>query len=230
MDAGCEKDSYVSDVTRTWPVNGVLTTPQRDLYEIVYQAHQACLEAARPGTSLHDLHNISVTVMAEGLCALGIIQGSPHAAIQTVRLPCAGCCNSFEFLTPVPSTCSQGKYRQFYPHALGHWLGMDTHDCASISQRTHNCRRLGLQLGFAGVYVSSCCSGSPMEPGCVITIEPGLYIQPDAADVPEKYRGIGIRLEDDVLITTHTPSVLSKTIPVAPGEVEAFVRDIKPHL
>lgn len=69
-----------------------------------------------------------------------------------------------------------------------------------------------------------------MEPGCVITIEPGLYIQPDAADVPEKYRGIGIRLEDDVLITTHTPSVLSKTIPVAPGEVEAFVRDIKPHL
>ena len=82
---------------------------------------------------------------------------------------------------------------------------MDTHDCATISQR------------------------SPLEPGCVITIEPGLYIQPDEPDVPEEFRGIGIRLEDDVLITSHKPLVLSHALPLSASEVEAYIQDLKPR-
>lgn len=174
LDGGCEFHGYCSDVTRTWPVGGKFSGAQRAVYDIVLDVHRRCLAAVQPGATLRQLHQLSVRLLCEGLRDLQIVPGGSLDAVVT-----------------------SGAYRRFYPHSLGHWLGMDTHDTSTISH------------------------DQGMKPGVVLTVEPGLYIPDDEAF--GSLRGVGVRLEDDVAVTERGHEVLSCEAPLDPGEVEALV-------
>jgi len=175
MDAGCDYNGYVSDVTRTWPVNGKFTGPQREVYELVLEAHQRCIEQCVVGSTLKQIHRLSVELLSQAVSKLGIVDADARNIIL------------------------QGFYRPYYPHSIGHWLGMDTHDVHHIS------------------------STQPLEPGVVMTIEPGLYLPRHMHNIPPHYRGIGIRLEDDVVVHATGPEVLSAESPLVPEHVEKLM-------
>jgi Xaa-Pro aminopeptidase len=175
MDAGCDFHGYVSDITRTWPIGGKFTEPQREVYEHVLEAHQKCLELCVEGATLRDIHKTSVTLLSRALSKLGIVQKSTRDVIM------------------------QGLYKPYYPHSIGHWLGMDTHDVHTVS------------------------AIKPFEVGTVLTVEPGLYLPRNNQEIPAQYRGIGIRLEDDILVTSDGPDVLSGALPIKCEDVEAIV-------
>uniref|UniRef100_A0A7S2SZ76 Peptidase M24 domain-containing protein n=1 Tax=Chloropicon primus TaxID=1764295 RepID=A0A7S2SZ76_9CHLO len=177
MDAGCDFYGYVSDVTRTWPVSGKFTEPQREVYEHVLEAHRECVEVCVEGNTLRDIHKMSVHLLSRALSKLGIVQKSTQQIIL------------------------RGLYKPYYPHSIGHWLGMDTHDVHTVSALR------------------------PFEEGVVLTIEPGLYLPRNVHDIPAQYRGIGIRLEDDVLVRGGGlgPEVLSGNVPISPEDVEDLV-------
>ena len=175
LDAGCERWGYASDVTRTWPVSGTFSPAQRAVYEAVLRVHTACVAEVQVGAHLRDIHALSVHMLTDALRDLGVAIGdSARDSRESTR-----------------------HARKFYPHALGHWLGCDTHDCATVAHDT------------------------PLEPGVVLTIEPGLYLQGDG--VPDHLQGIGVRIEDDVLVRAEGPKVLSAAAPVDVDEVEALV-------
>ena len=179
IDAGAEWGMYCSDITRTFPISGRFTAPQRELYDLVLAAENAAIEAVRPGAEISAVHDAAVRVMAEGMLRLGILQDeSVDAAIESA------------------------SYRRYYMHQTSHWLGLDVHD--------------------VGVYKMD---GGParLEPGMVLTIEPGIYIDADSESVPAPYRGIGIRIEDDVLVTDHGREILTRGVPVEAEEVERLV-------
>jgi Xaa-Pro aminopeptidase len=167
MDAGCEMWGYASDVTRVWPVSGRFSPAQRLVYDHVARTHSACREALRPGTRLRDVHALSVQLLSDALRDLGVAVGA------------------------------LGDYRRFYPHSVGHWLGLDTHDCASVSYDT------------------------PLEEGVVLTLEPALYLRGEG--VPQQLQGIGVRIEDDLVVTKDAVEVLSGGVPTAAEELEALV-------
>ncbi len=175
IDAGCELDGYASDITRTFPVNGRFSGPQKDVYEIVLAAHQAACELARPGVIWHDIHEAATRVLAQGMLDLGLLQGSLDGVLES------------------------GSYTQFYMHRTGHWLGLDVHDVGEY-KNGDEWRRL--------------------EPGMVFTIEPGFYIRP-AANVPRHLENIGVRIEDDVLVTTDGHENLTALCPRTVAEIEA---------
>lgn len=179
IDAGCELDGYASDITRTFPVNGRFSPPQRALYALVLKAQQAAIDKARPGGRWNEPHEAAVRVLTKGLIRLGILQGTPKKLI------------------------ADEAYKPYYMHRTGHWLGMDVHD--------------------VGAYK---CAGEwrVFEPGMTLTVEPGLYI-PDNETVPEPYRRIGIRIEDDVLITEQGHDILSAAAPKHPDEIERLMAD-----
>ncbi|MFZ5479181.1 MAG: aminopeptidase P N-terminal domain-containing protein [Myxococcota bacterium] len=176
VDAGCEYAYYTADVTRTWPVSGRFSGPQRDLYEIVLRAQLASIDAARAGRAWKDMHDVSVRALTEGMVAVGLLEGD------------------------VDTLIAEERYRRFYMHGTGHWLGLDVHD--------------------AGAYVVG-RGARPLAPGMVLTVEPGIYVPPDDEDAPEAYRGIGIRIEDDVLVTDGEPDVLTAACPKRVDDVEA---------
>jgi len=178
IDAGAEVDCYASDISRTFPVGGRYSREQRALYEIVLTAQAAAIDEVRPGRPFDAAHHAAVRVIAEGLCALGLLEGDADAVI------------------------AEERYRRFFPSKTGHWLGMDVHD--------------------AGDYR---IDGEPrvLEPGMVVTVEPGIYVPPDERGVPERWRGIGIRIEDDVAVTRDGHEVLSAAVPKAPDEIEALL-------
>lgn len=178
VDAGCELDGYASDITRTFPVNGRFTEPQRTLYELVLAAQRAAIAAVKPGKRWDAPHKAALKVLTRGLVDLGLIEGSRD---------------------DVPQLIKDEKYKPFYMHRTGHWLGMDVHDVGSYKQDG---------------------KWRPLEPGMVLTVEPGLYVAPDA-EAPAEYRGIGIRIEDDVLVTADGHEVLSRDVP---KDVEAIER------
>lgn len=178
VDAGCELDDYASDITRTFPVNGRFSAPQRTLYELVLAAQRAAIAAVKPGKRWDAPHKAALKVLTRGLVDLGFIEGSRK---------------------DVPQLIKDEKYKPFYMHRTGHWLGMDVHDVGSYKQN--------------GTW-------RELEPGMVMTIEPGLYVAPDA-EVPAQFRGIGIRIEDDVLVTEDGHEVLSRDVP---KDVEAIER------
>ncbi|KAG0303728.1 Xaa-Pro aminopeptidase 3 [Dissophora globulifera] len=167
MDAGGEWNSYASDITRTWPVNGKFTEAQKDLYEVVLHANKECIKLCteEKGLSLNQIHDVSMRLTKEGLSQLGI------------------------------KPLAHDVDRRLYPHHVGHYLGMDVHDTGDISR------------------------SRPLKEGMVITIEPGLYIPCDPA-YPEKYQGIGIRIEDNVAIGKTVPYVLSVTAPKEIVDIE----------
>jgi Xaa-Pro aminopeptidase len=178
IDAGAEYKGYASDITRTFPVNGRYSKPQRDIYDLVLKAQMECVELVRPGTTHDQLKAHSIKVLTEGLVELGLLQGKPEDLIK------------------------EKKYEKFYMHGLGHMLGIDVHD--------------------VGRYYFEQESRA-LEPGVVMTVEPGLYIAPDTKDVPAEYLGIGVRIEDDVLCTANGPRVLTSKVPKQAEEIEALM-------
>lgn len=177
VDAGAEFDWYTADVTRTWPVSGTFSSAQRDVYALVLEAQLAAIACARPGRPFRDMHDAAVAVLTRGMVELGLLDGDVDELIVEER------------------------YRKYYMHGTGHWLGLDVHDTGAYHVGL-NSRRL--------------------EPGHVVTVEPGLYIPPDDEDAPAALRGIGVRIEDDVLISgSGDPIVLTDSCPKSIAEVEA---------
>jgi Xaa-Pro aminopeptidase len=166
MDIGAEYRGYSADVTRTVPVNGQFSEPQRLIYESVLAAQEAAIAAAQPGTALQALNAAAAAVLAERLIEFGIL--SDPAGL-----------------------------RRFFPHGVSHYLGLDVHD--------------------AGTY-------GPLRPGSVITVEPGIYIPPTEG-VDQRWWNIGVRIEDDVLITEDGPVVLSGAAPKSIDEIEALMSE-----
>jgi Xaa-Pro aminopeptidase len=181
IDAGCELHGYASDITRTFPVNGRFSPPQRALYELVLAAQEAAIAKAVPGNRWNDPHKAAVRTLTKGLAELGILKGGRKAVSKLVK---------------------DEKYKPFFMHRTGHWLGMDVHDVGDY-KRDGKWRRL--------------------EPGMVLTVEPGLYVAGDQAGVPDEYRNTGIRIEDDVAITAEGNEVLSANAPKTVEEIEAWM-------
>ncbi len=175
IDAGCEYQGYASDITRTFPVNGKFTGPQRDVYELVLASQLACMDAVKPGIDFHEYHGVAERVLAQGYIDLGLCKGTLDSVLES------------------------GAYKQFYMHRAGHWLGMDVHD--------------------AGQYRVNGAS-MKLAPGMVLTVEPGTYIRP-ADNVPEAFWNIGIRIEDDVLVTAAGHENLTAACPKTVADVEA---------
>jgi len=178
VDAGAEYKGYASDITRTFPINGRFSKPQREIYELVLKAQKACVELVRPGVTHDQLKQHSIEVLTEGLVELGLLKGDPEELIK------------------------EKKHEQFYMHGLGHMLGIDVHD--------------------VGRYYYGKESRA-LEPGVVMTVEPGLYVSVDTKDIPEQYLGIGVRIEDDVLCTQNGPRVLTTKVPKEADEIEALM-------
>ncbi|CAI5466772.1 unnamed protein product [Closterium sp. Yama58-4] len=180
VDAGCEYFGYASDITRVWPPFGKFSSAQRAVYEAVREAMVECIAMCRPGATLRDIHQHSVISLSSALVQLGVCQGP---AQQVAR----------------------GAFRQFYPTSVGHWLGLDTHDCASVS------------------------SFEKLKPGVVLTIEPGLYL-PDIDQVPKHLRGIGVRIEDDILVTADGYENLTAAVPADVDALEELMAEAKERL
>jgi Xaa-Pro aminopeptidase len=179
IDSGAEVDLYTADVTRTFPASGRFTDSQKRAYQIVLEAADAVIEAARPGATLDDLHQLAVRRLTVGMVELGLLQGEVDALVK------------------------ENQFRRYYMHRTSHWLGLDVHDAGRY--------RTGEGESAA----------RPLEPGMVFTVEPGLYVAFDDEKAPEALRGLGIRIEDDVLVTEDGCEVLTASIPRTVAEVEA---------
>jgi Xaa-Pro aminopeptidase len=178
IDAGCELDSYAADITRTFPVDGRFTGPQKDVYEIVLESQLAAIKAVKPGAAFNEYHDAATRVLVRGLIDLKLCKGG------------------------VDKVLADGSYKQFYMHRTGHWLGLDVHDAGDY-MRKGKWRKL--------------------QPGMVLTVEPGLYIRP-APGVPKAFWNIGIRIEDDVAVTAKGREILTASCPKSVKDVEAAVR------
>lgn len=178
IDAGAEYQTYASDITRTFPVNGRFSDPQRDIYELVLAAQRAAIDKVSPGNHWNDPHDAAVRTLTRGLVRLGLLKGNVRSLIR------------------------DKAYQRFFVHRTGHWLGMDVHDVGDY--KVGDSWRL-------------------LEPGMVMTVEPGLYIPAGSKGVPRRWWNIGVRIEDDVLVTRDGHDVLSADVPKEAGEVEALV-------
>ena len=177
IDAGCEVDSYAADITRTFPVNGRFSSPQRDVYELVLAAQRAAIAEIAPGRPWDAPHEAAVRVLAQGMLDLGLLDGSLDGVIES------------------------GAYRRFYMHRTGHWLGMDVHD--------------------AGAYKID-GDWRPFIPGMTLTVEPGCYIRA-AEDVPPALWNIGVRIEDNALVTATGCEILTDAAPKSVSDIEALM-------
>ncbi len=158
IDAGCEYNYYAADITRTFPVNGKFTTAQKEIYDLVLKAELAAIEQSKIKNATFDqIHEKAVWILSNGLKDLKLLTGSFDEILE------------------------EKKYRKFYMHRTGHWLGLDVHDI--------------------GAYQESDGKSKVLKPGMLMTIEPGLYFDPENSSINEAFRGIGIRIEDDILIT-----------------------------
>ena len=178
IDAGCEFEKYASDITRTFPVNGVFSDEQKAIYNIVLAAQEAALKVIVPGNHWNEPHDASVRVITEGLLGLGLLEGDLEELIE------------------------KQAYKPFYMHRIGHWLGMDVHDVGDY--------KVGGEWRV-------------LEPNMVMTVEPGIYISPTCEDVAKKWRGIGIRIEDDVIVTKDGCKVLTASVPKTVEDIEKLM-------
>jgi Xaa-Pro aminopeptidase len=199
IDAGCELDGYASDITRTFPADGRFSAPQRELYDIVLAAQTAAAAVTRPGARHRDAHHAAVRVLAQGMLDTGLLDRKVHGGLDTV----------IETLA----------YRQFYMHGTGHWLGRDVHD---VGEYLALGEAPSPQVDGAG-HKSVTHPSRVLQPGMVVTLEPGLYVRP-AAGVPEHFWNIGIRIEDDAVVTASGCELISRGVPVAADEIEALMR------
>jgi Xaa-Pro aminopeptidase len=190
IDAGCELDGYASDITRTFPVNGKFSGPQKTIYDIVLASQEAATAATKPGMRFIDPHLAAVKVLTQGLIDCKLIEGPLDEAIEKQR------------------------YSRFYMHRTGHWLGMDVHDCGEYRE---------LSEVAPGSQANAEKPWRILKPGMMLTIEPGLYISA-ADDLPKAYHGIGIRIEDDALVTAKGCELISSDVPKTIADIEALMR------
>jgi Xaa-Pro aminopeptidase len=201
IDAGCELDGYASDITRTFPANGTFSGPQRALYEVVLNAQEAAVAATRAGARFVDGHEAAVRVLSQGLLDLGLLSSDKAGTLEDVM--------------------ERRLYSRFYMHRTGHWLGMDVHDCGSYVEPTEQ-HHLSERTDPVTGATQKVRPSRILQPGMVLTIEPGLYVRP-AADVPEAYWNLGIRIEDDALVTAQGCELITRGVPVAPDEIERLM-------
>ena len=215
VDAGGETvDNYCSDHTRTYPVSGKFTDKQRDIYEIVLAAHDRMLDVVKPGVMYSDIHRAAYLSLAEGLRAVGLVNGSPEDVVAS------------------------GAMYMFMPHGLGHGMGMDVHDCEAMGERSFDFSGLLDRATESATCVHR--ATWRVRPGTVMSDEPGLYFIPaliDKSRAEGLYKGIvnydaldayrdfgGIRLEDDILVTESGCRFIGdKKIPITVAELEAVV-------
>jgi Xaa-Pro aminopeptidase len=212
-DVGAETPlGWAADITRTWPVSGQFSATQRDIYQVVLAAHDACIEQVKPDIEYEDIHLLAARVMAQGLADLGILKGNPDTLVEL------------------------DAHALFFPHGVGHVLGLDVHDMedlgdlAGYAAGRSRSKRFG--LGFLRLNRS-------LQTGMVVTIEPGFYQVPgilNNAEYREKYHDVvnwerleqfadvrGIRIEDDVLVTDEAAEVLTKQLPTDATAIEQLV-------
>ncbi len=190
IDAGCEFKSYASDITRTFPANGVFSGPQKTLYEIVLAAQVAAIAATCAGQRFIDGHHAALRILAQGMLDTGLLNKSKVGTLDDVIV--------------------NGDYRQFYMHNTGHWIGLDVHDVGAY-------REPG-EIALEGEQKP----WRKLQPGMVTTVEPGIYVRPDEG-VPEQFWHIGIRIEDDILVTADGNINLTSDVPTAIAEIEALM-------
>lgn len=177
IDAGCELQGYAADITRTFPVNGSFTSAQRDVYQAVLEIQLVTIEAIREGVRFAELNDIANRLTTQALIDLGLLRGSVDELIET------------------------NAFRKYYPHSIGHWMGIDVHDVGPYNDGDDSIA---------------------LAPGMILTIEPGIYI-PSSSDAPEHLRGIGVRIEDDILITSDGVENLTRSCPKTLQELEELV-------
>jgi Xaa-Pro aminopeptidase len=202
IDAGCELDGYASDITRTFPANGTFTGPQRALYDLVQASQQAAVDAARPGARFTDPHDATVKVLAQGMLDVGLLDRNQVGTLDDV--------------------IEKRSYFQFYMHRTGHWLGMDVHDCGSYVEPGEVGQVSERKDPLSGEIIKN-RPARILRPGMAFTIEPGLYVRP-AEGVPEQFHNIGIRIEDDALVTEAGCELITRGVPVKADEIEALMR------
>ncbi|WP_413289654.1 aminopeptidase P family protein [Bdellovibrio sp. HCB337] len=178
IDAGAEYNYYTGDITRTYPVNGKFTDEQARVYQGVLDVQKAIIDYVKPGIVFKDLHDMGTSLLTDLMLELGLLSGRKDDLITALQ------------------------QKRYYPHGIGHWLGMDVHD--------------------AGLYYRK---GVPREVGAnmCFTIEPGLYIPADDTSAPQKYRGIGIRIEDNIRVTSHGAENMTSSVPKEIADIEKVV-------
>jgi Xaa-Pro aminopeptidase len=184
VDAGAEYGNYAADLTRTFPANGIFSSVQKEIYELVLKAQQTAIAAIKPGLAWNKLQDLIIEILISGLCDLGILHGN-HQKLRQAE-----------------------AYKPFYMHQSGHWLGLDVHDVGSykINKQWRN-----------------------LEPGMVLTVEPGLYLSANNPALDQRFWGIGVRIEDDILVTDTGHEILSAALAVTVDDIEALMRDETKH-
>lgn len=211
-DCGAECHGWASDVTRTWPVSGAWSPTQRALYDIVLQANRDAIALVEPGTRYRDIHLKACLTLARGLVDLGILRGDPGGLVE------------------------RGAHALFFPHGVGHLLGLDVHDMEDLGDRAGYAPGRTRSPQFGTCYLRL---DRDLAPGTTVTIEPGIYLVPAilgdkalcgpfAADLDRDRLATfadvrGIRIEDDVLCTEAGPEVITAAIPKDPSEIEGLV-------
>jgi Xaa-Pro aminopeptidase len=214
VDSGGQSPlGYAADITRTVPVGGKFTSAQNDVYEIVLKAQETAIKSIKPGVRYRDIHLQTARVIASGLKALGLMKGDVGEAVL------------------------QGAHALFFPHGLGHMLGLDVHDMENLGESfvgyDESIQR-STQFGLAYLRMAK-----ELRKGHVMTVEPGIYFIPALIDKWQKekkfldfiaydrlarYRNFGgIRIEDDVLVTRDGRRVLGRSIPKTPARIEESV-------
>jgi Xaa-Pro aminopeptidase len=202
IDAACELDGYASDITRTFPANGTFTGPQRTLYELVLASQEAAIAATRAGARFTDPHDATVKVLAQGMLDVGLLDKNKVGSLEDV--------------------IENRAYFPFYMHRTGHWIGMDVHDCGAYTEPTE----LGQVSTRKDALTGDTIKNRPariLRSGMALTIEPGIYVRP-APGVPEQFHNIGIRIEDDAIVTESGCELITRDVPVSVAEIEALMR------
>lgn len=213
-DVGADVEGWAGDVTRTWPVSGRYSPTQKAMYELVLAAEKAGVDMVRPGTRYRDIHLACARVLARGLVDEGILKGDPDGLVE------------------------RGAHALFFPHGVGHVIGLDVHDMEDLGDRTGYPEGRGRADQFGLGYLRL---DRDLAPGMMVTIEPGFYQVPAILERPTlggrfvedgtldrdalaRFADVrGIRIEDDVLCTDAAPRVMSAAVPKEVADVEALV-------
>jgi Xaa-Pro aminopeptidase len=179
IDAGCELEFYAGDITRCFPASGEFSPAQRDVYQAVLEIQQAALDEAEPGMTLDDLQTNCERRTTEALIDLGLLEGSVDELLE------------------------EEAFKQYFPHKIGHWLGIDVHD--------------------VGPYREMDGSWRAFEKGMALTVEPGIYIPEADESAPDELRGIGVRIEDDIVFTDNGHENLTDHCPKSIDAIEDIV-------
>jgi len=211
IDSGAESPmNYASDITRTVPVGGKFTLQQKDIYDIALRAQQTAIQSIKPGVMFKDIHLKAASIIASGLNELGLMKGDVDEAVQT------------------------GAHALFFPHGIGHMIGLDVHDMEDLGENYvgyDDTVQRSEQFGLAYLRLAK-----KLKPGHVLTVEPGIYFIPALIEqwaTEKKFASFidyeklkeykdfgGIRIEDDVLVTQEGHHVMGKSIPKTVEEVE----------